>query len=185
MIMPSRWLPHVWSETGDPEHAPVFDDMKQAQTITGLIMDHYNGIAGNLLAGPGAYQPVFAIDTVNGDVLWEIWAFGFGRAMALAPASWHAIAASGDSQAIAALGGLRSLIAIDSGESKLPKAEQDRLTAEAPDLIPAWVEALSNWRLARATAPAVAMRQSSGKIGRNDPCPCGSGKKYKKCHGLN
>ncbi|MEY2671653.1 MAG: preprotein translocase subunit SecA [Candidatus Parcubacteria bacterium] len=23
------------------------------------------------------------------------------------------------------------------------------------------------------------------KIGRNDPCPCGSGKKYKKCHGLN
>jgi len=24
---------------------------------------------------------------------------------------------------------------------------------------------------------------SQGKIGRNDPCPCGSGKKYKKCHG--
>lgn len=23
------------------------------------------------------------------------------------------------------------------------------------------------------------------KVGRNDPCPCGSGKKYKKCHGLN
>ncbi|MCU0403959.1 MAG: SEC-C domain-containing protein, partial [Chitinophagaceae bacterium] len=21
------------------------------------------------------------------------------------------------------------------------------------------------------------------KIGRNDPCPCGSGKKYKQCHG--
>jgi preprotein translocase subunit SecA len=24
---------------------------------------------------------------------------------------------------------------------------------------------------------------SEGKVGRNDPCPCGSGKKYKKCHG--
>ncbi|WP_204338116.1 SEC-C metal-binding domain-containing protein, partial [Proteus mirabilis] len=23
------------------------------------------------------------------------------------------------------------------------------------------------------------------KVGRNDPCPCGSGKKYKKCCGLN
>jgi len=23
----------------------------------------------------------------------------------------------------------------------------------------------------------------AGKIGRNDPCPCGSGNKYKKCHG--
>ena len=24
---------------------------------------------------------------------------------------------------------------------------------------------------------------SGAKVGRNDPCPCGSGKKYKKCHG--
>jgi hypothetical protein len=31
--------------------------------------------------------------------------------------------------------------------------------------------------------PAVQSR-SPGKAGRNDPCPCGSGKKYKKCHGL-
>ena len=23
------------------------------------------------------------------------------------------------------------------------------------------------------------------KVGRNDPCPCGSGKKYKNCHGRN
>jgi len=29
------------------------------------------------------------------------------------------------------------------------------------------------------TAPAAAGQ----KVGRNDPCPCGSGKKYKKCHG--
>jgi preprotein translocase subunit SecA len=27
------------------------------------------------------------------------------------------------------------------------------------------------------------VRRDSAKIGRNDPCPCGSGKKYKKCHG--
>jgi preprotein translocase subunit SecA len=25
--------------------------------------------------------------------------------------------------------------------------------------------------------------RGSEKVGRNDPCPCGSGKKYKKCHG--
>ena len=25
--------------------------------------------------------------------------------------------------------------------------------------------------------------QAEGKVGRNAPCPCGSGKKYKKCHG--
>ncbi|MBI2374246.1 MAG: SEC-C domain-containing protein [Deltaproteobacteria bacterium] len=26
-------------------------------------------------------------------------------------------------------------------------------------------------------------RREQPKVGRNDPCPCGSGKKYKKCHG--
>ena len=42
----------------------------------------------------------------------------------------------------------------------------------------------------RATAPAYRERAARGvrverraapKVGRNDPCPCGSGKKYKKC----
>jgi preprotein translocase subunit SecA len=32
------------------------------------------------------------------------------------------------------------------------------------------------------TAPQT-QRRSAEKVGRNDPCPCGSGKKYKKCHG--
>ena len=32
-------------------------------------------------------------------------------------------------------------------------------------------------------APAPAQR-AENKVGRNDPCPCGSGKKYKKCHGV-
>jgi preprotein translocase subunit SecA len=31
-------------------------------------------------------------------------------------------------------------------------------------------------------APATVKRDSA-KVGRNDPCPCGSGKKYKKCCG--
>ncbi|NGZ59538.1 MAG: preprotein translocase subunit SecA, partial [Nitrospira sp. LK265] len=34
----------------------------------------------------------------------------------------------------------------------------------------------------QAAAPAPVHR-SENKVGRNDPCPCGSGKKYKKCHG--
>ena len=34
-----------------------------------------------------------------------------------------------------------------------------------------------------ATAAKAAVRPSSEKLGRNDPCWCGSGKKFKKCHG--
>jgi len=32
-------------------------------------------------------------------------------------------------------------------------------------------------------APAGQLRSTGSKVGRNDPCPCGSGKKYKQCHG--
>ena len=28
-----------------------------------------------------------------------------------------------------------------------------------------------------------AAKREGEKVGRNDPCPCGSGKKYKRCHG--
>ena len=31
---------------------------------------------------------------------------------------------------------------------------------------------------------AKAIKRSNPKVGRNDPCPCGSGKKYKQCHGV-
>jgi preprotein translocase subunit SecA len=31
--------------------------------------------------------------------------------------------------------------------------------------------------------PRITVRRETPKVGRNDPCPCGSGKKYKQCHG--
>ena len=34
-----------------------------------------------------------------------------------------------------------------------------------------------------ADAMPTTVRRDTEKVGRNDPCPCGSGKKYKKCHG--
>ena len=38
---------------------------------------------------------------------------------------------------------------------------------------------------ASGESSAPAQRVTGEKVGRNDPCPCGSGKKYKKCHGAN
>ena len=35
----------------------------------------------------------------------------------------------------------------------------------------------------RGAPAAAAVQVRTAKVGRNDPCPCGSGKKYKKCHG--
>jgi preprotein translocase subunit SecA len=60
--------------------------------------------------------------------------------------------------------------------------------------VPAFAGATrSNQVAAMAQAPTPArtggddvvktVRRDEPKVGRNDPCPCGSGKKYKKCHG--
>ncbi len=45
------------------------------------------------------------------------------------------------------------------------------------------VEGSDNTRGAQPSAPKVQQLHAGEKIGRNDPCPCGSGKKYKNCHG--
>jgi preprotein translocase subunit SecA len=50
--------------------------------------------------------------------------------------------------------------------------------------------AMAERQRAAATAPqgeqkVKTIRTEEPKVGRNDPCPCGSGKKYKKCHGID
>ena len=36
---------------------------------------------------------------------------------------------------------------------------------------------------ATSASPVTPVKSAADKVGRNDPCPCGSGKKFKKCHG--
>jgi preprotein translocase subunit SecA len=43
--------------------------------------------------------------------------------------------------------------------------------------------ALKPARVGGDDAAVKTVRRDEPKVGRNDPCPCGSGKKYKKCHG--
>jgi len=52
--------------------------------------------------------------------------------------------------------------------------------ADAESIALALQQAPSDGREAAAAQP---FRRFGDKIGRNDPCPCGSGKKYKQCHG--
>jgi uncharacterized protein YecA (UPF0149 family) len=71
----------------------------------------------------------------------------------------------------------------------IPPDEEDRVMEEVAEFIPACVAAIdAYWRAKRqrqASMPLTAgpTSQPSSKIGRNDPCPCGSGKKFKKCCG--
>ena len=184
LIMPGEWLPIVWGG-GNEDAAPVFDNTKQVEQLVGLIMERYNAVAADLQRGGGHYEPLFNVDTRHDDVLWEIWIDGFDTALQLRPEAWAKVRGS-DGDARSALAGLVALVQIGQGESTLTKEQVDDLTAKAPDLIPHYIETLNAWRIShhvagrpRAEAP------NFGKVGRNEPCPCGSGKKYKRCCGLN
>ena len=68
------------------------------------------------------------------------------------------------------------------------KLYYNMLKARAPWLyqLEEWADVLSEEVRDEITAQFKADTQAvSNKVGRNDPCPCGSGKKYKKCCGRN
>jgi len=183
LILPGEWLPEVWS--ADAATEPVFETEQQAKDVTRLIMAHYNAVSRALQAGRGRYEVVYDVDTRNDDTMWEIWIEGFARAIALRPSSWDSMATS-DQGTRAALAGMRALIEIADGTSSRAKTEIDELTKMAPDLIPTWVDDLHSWRVAQPIAALPRAGPPGGsKVGRNEPCPCGSGRKYKKCCGAN
>jgi preprotein translocase subunit SecA len=59
----------------------------------------------------------------------------------------------------------------------------DQLSSASSDLESQEKNSSSQAKKPIAQRPRVIRQPSKLKVGRNDPCPCGSGKKYKQCHG--
>jgi len=56
------------------------------------------------------------------------------------------------------------------------------LVRDAEDALADTVARLADyWKIVRN--PPATIRREQPKVGRNDPCPCGSGRKFKQCHG--
>jgi uncharacterized protein len=189
LIKPSEWLPVVWgTQDGD---SPAFDSLDHFNTVLGLVMKHYNDVANTLIERPDRYGPLFGCDKRNGEILWELWIVGFEKAVKLRPAAWQKLAIA-DTATAQALSGLITLADVDRRDARFSVEQIDALTAAAPDKISPWVVRLNERRIANH-APAQVFRPPPSspfapppnKVGRNDPCPCGSGKKYKKCCGTN
>lgn len=177
-IATADWLPIVW---GSGSGAP-FDDPLDVQWFTDAVTARYSEIARDL--GRGKPQPLFDIDERNGDILWEVWIDGFAQAMALRSTAWAALARGGDVEAIDALNRLSILIAIDRNESSLDSVEINALHDTAPAEIAINIMRLHAARARRGDLlPLPTSRTRSVRPGRNDPCPCGSGKKFKRCCG--
>jgi len=185
MIKPSEWLPVVWGSDSD-EDSP-FDSLDHLKRVLGLVMEHYNEVAGTLMERPDRYGPLFAVDRRNNEIIWELWIAGFEKAVKLRPGAWKQFLAA-DPETAHAMAGLLTLADVDREDPRFSQEQLDALTAAAPDQIGPWVVALNEWRLAHrelGDIPPSPFPAPAANVGRNDPCPCGSGKKYKKCCGLN
>jgi uncharacterized protein len=71
------------------DQQPAFDNFYHTNRVLGLVMEHYNDVARTLMDHPECYSPLFAVDTRNGDILWELWIEGFEQAVKLQPAAWR------------------------------------------------------------------------------------------------
>lgn len=180
-IMPSEWLPLVWG--GED---PVFDDGQQAQAVLGGIMSRYNQIVSQV--ADGTFQPILWT-TPDGDLIATDWVEGFALAMSLRPKSWMPLARSRRHALL-----LLPILLLSSDDDDLSRleleAEPEReFMQETAEILPACVLGIDEFWRERRTGPRagltteriVGAARFSAKPGRNDPCPCGSGKKFKKC----
>ena len=186
-VMPvaSVWLPQVWGASSKDE--PAFDSHAQLERITGLIMRHFAGIIFRLQEDAEACEPLFdcAIypDSPREFIDGEMWAYGFMNGIALQRPDWQSCFDDPDSA-----GFLRPIYLLGTEEL----SEDDEALIATPEqrealsrLIPASVAGLYRfWLPVRRIVIDPAVPRELPKIGRNEKCPCGSGRKFKKCCGV-
>lgn len=183
-VPPSEYLPEIWGG-GEMPDDEAFDDEKQSQDFFDAVMSHWNNV-GKRLSEDGLFLPLLLEqDTAGGD-----WSRGVLRGMEFCYSDWLNFIDDDER------GGPAVAIFLFVNEHnpdpelrpfKEPITEEKRqdllalLSASVMNIYKHFsAQRRSNARLAQE---AGTIRRDIPKVGRNDPCPCGSGKKYKKCCG--
>ena len=170
-----------WDEVRAALDAPV-ESLDEEQAYAPEVMDVRGAIAGLPEAEraelEGELLPAFA----------QVWALGFMFAVENWPEEW---APPRDREAAkwldASLEAVVALTEDDEDEPTLSALSEDGPPSVSEARLNAYADAL--WavydlrEIWRGIGPRVETVRKAPEPGRNDPCPCGSGKKYKKCHG--
>jgi uncharacterized protein len=182
LVTPSEYLPQVLGDRW------VFEDTSAAQEILSLLMRHWNAIADTLNSGE-IYLPLLLEDE-NGIAHGNDWANGFLRGMEFGKEDWAVLLDDEDQG-----GSLVAIFALanehNPDPSMRPYKEQvgaelrEKLIAGAAAGLVSIYHYFEAQRLlaSRSLGKETTLRRTTPKIGRNDPCPCGSGKKFKHCCG--
>ena len=196
LVMPSEWQPHVWG--GKP---PRWDSVDEALEVQQLLMGHWNMCAARVRHGedelPDHLAPLMWLpedpELTGEEALHEDeldvghdWALGFFDGVALREAEWDRWLDENDwlEEAFDLLDRLATgevLNPDDPTAAATPLGYAERLAIVVS--LPGMLADINHHRV-DALTPRVPIRREDGP-GRNDPCPCGSGKKHKKCCGAH
>jgi uncharacterized protein len=191
LMMPSDLLRWIWdAEQG--ESLPNFASGEESKRIIELILRHWNDINDTLNHTPEAYAPLIMGSKTDGGIVPVIdeWCLGYYTGIRIDSVAWAPLMAQHPDWFTAIV-----LYGTEEGWDELKRRQDsqeqhqafaDSLSASVLNIHRYWV-AQRRMQIERGEMPAVIGRREplrrSQKIGRNDPCPCGSGKKYKRCHG--
>ena len=189
MPNPAVWLPRVWGSSVRDE--PRFDSRAQAERIVGLIFRHLNGIVWSMQQDPDGFEPLFDMLVYPDDPReyadGEMWASGYMIGIELQRDNWNAFF-----DEPACVEALRPIYLLGAGDVE-PEEEALTETPAQRDELSAQIAASAAWiykfwqpyrQAEEERAIAARYQREYPKVGRNDPCPCGSGKKFKKCCGV-
>jgi uncharacterized protein len=179
-VLMSEWLPKVWGSAG--KDGPKFKTPKEAERITMLIARFMNEIAITFEVAPKEFEPLFCEHEVEGRTLLDgdAWAWGFWEGMNLRADAWEPIWESNLADMVKPVY-LLGAEEIEEEEMALvdDPVKRHKLAVEMEAAIP---HIHKFWQPHRKSA-VQQVKNETPKTGRNDPCPCGSGKKFKKCCG--
>jgi len=179
-VQPAIWLAEALGKGMDNATDPAVAE------VLGLLMRLNNDIAAALLADETISPVLYPVDEACTEYDYEAWAdsYVFGAGLAgdwFDLAGKHADDLSELLEPMFLLNGMLKEDVEKSGERWFSPAEEARLVADIQDNLPVIVQTLYNfWRNKRMGGT---VRNEEPKSGRNDPCPCGSGRKYKQCCG--
>jgi uncharacterized protein len=192
LIMPGEMLRWV-TDTEHGSDPPVFESAEEAREITELIMRQWNAISEALTHDPGAYEPLLIERQADPKVVrvFDEWCAGYYKGMELDLENWLRLMADRPDL-------LAHIVLYGTPEGrdklkhgKLPAREHeaiaDSLGERARAIHAHWLaQRRADRDAGRLPEPIFRrepVRREGPKIGRNDPCPCGSGRKFKLCHG--
>ena len=180
-IMPSEWLPKIW---GAEQTSPEFKNAKEAERILNLIMRFMNEVLVTFEVAPKEFEPLYVEHEFEGQTLIDAegWCWGFWEGMELRPGSWQAIF---ESEQAALMRPLYLLGADEIEEAELAEVDNPVKAHKLALEIELNLPLVYRFWLPRRKAAVSTLKREAPKVGRNDDCPCGSGKKYKKCCGAD